>query len=188
MTQLAYGPSMSFAAGTYRSKRSALDVPFVPTPQDVLRLMLDVANPQPEERLYDLGCGDGRILRRAVREYGCIGVGYEIDPSLASYAASKARREGLKPERQRVVCRDLSQANLGRADVVTLYLTPEALLGLRRALEAQLRPEARVISHDYRIRGWMPESVQETVSALDGKKHTVFLYRAPVTSRRGQRR
>jgi len=140
--------------------------------------MLELVGPGPGERLYDLGCGDGRILRSAVREYGCTAVGYEVNRHLASYAVSKARRDGLRPPMMRVFCRDLSEADLRRADVVALYLTPEALLALRPTLEAQLQPGARVVSHNYRIRGWKPECVEETISTVDGKMHTVFLYRA----------
>ncbi|MEM3046912.1 MAG: methyltransferase domain-containing protein [Candidatus Bathyarchaeia archaeon] len=178
---------MGFAAGIGRQKWPTLRVPFVPTPHDIVKLMLDAANPQPEERLYDLGCGDGRILRKAVREYGCTAVGYEINPNLVSYAVSKARLEGCTPDRLRVLCQDLREADLSGADAVTLYLTPEALIGLRPILETRLRPGVRVVSHNYRIRGWLPESIEETTSQVDGKRHAVFLYRAPFTAEHRKR-
>lgn len=171
-----------------RRLRSKLEIPFVPTPRDVVNRMLDAANPQPDERVYDLGCGDGRILRAAVRGYGCVGLGYEIDPALASYAVLKARSEGLVHDRLRIVRGDLNLVDLRDADVVTLYLTPEALLRLRPALETQLKLGARVVSHNYRIRGWKPISVQELVSAFDGKRHTVFSYGSPPSFRVGERK
>lgn len=125
-------------------------VPYVPTPMPVVQRMLDLARVQPGELLFDLGCGDGRIVIEAAKQYGARGVGIDLDPARVAEARTNARLAGVE-DRVEIRQGDLFDADLSPADVVTLYLLPEVNLRLRPVLWRDLRVGARVVSHDFHM-------------------------------------
>ncbi len=149
--------------------------PYLATPPEVVEAMLRVAEVQPEEKVYDLGCGDGRVLVTAAEKFGARGVGVELDPEVFALARANVRRHRLEG-RILLVRGDLFEADLRDADVVALYLLPETLGRLRPRLEQQLRPGARVVTHDFGIAAW-PEVRTEKLGRGDGTAHTIHLYR-----------
>lgn len=159
-------------------REDAVDLaPFVPTPMAVVEKMLALAEVTKEDVVYDLGCGDGRIVVTAAKKYGAKGVGIDLDPRRIAESRERAKREGVTHlvhfEQQDVMKADFSQAT-----VVTLYLLPESNELLRPLLEKQLKPGARVVSHNYEIPGWEEKQIgYEIVTAEDGTKHTIYLYR-----------
>jgi len=132
------------------------DVIFVPTPPETVDEMLRQANLKKGDVLYDLGSGDGRIPLAAARKYGVRAVGIDIDPKLVAEANETARREGLD---NLVSFRlaDMFAADIGEATVVTLYLSNTLNVMLRPKLLRELRPGARIVSHDFRMGDWTPE-------------------------------
>ena len=134
-----------------------LDVWYVPTTDEVVARMLDVANISPLDVVYDLGCGDGRIVIAAAKKYGTRGVGIDLDPARIREAKANAKKAGVE---QLVTFKvgDLFKTDLREATVVTLYLLPELNRRLKPKLFAELRPGARVVSHDWDMgRDWPPE-------------------------------
>jgi SAM-dependent methyltransferase len=138
---------------------SDLDVPYVTTPQNVVDAMLDLAGVGPSDRLIDLGSGDGRIVITAAKRWGTRGLGYEIDPRLASIATRNARLEGVG-ELARFVVDDIFVADLSSATVITMYLLPDVNLRLRPRLRA-LKPGTRLVSHDWDMGDWPPQKAIE---------------------------
>lgn len=132
------------------------DVPYVPTPEPVVDRMLELADVGPDDVVYDLGSGDGRIVIRAARKYGARGVGIEIDPELVKEARQNAKNAGvsdLVEFRQG----DLFKADFSDATAVTLYLLPSVNQKLRPMLFEQLTPGTPVVSHDFDMGKWSPE-------------------------------
>lgn len=135
------------------------DVPYVPTPPEVVEGMLDMAGLKAGERLIDLGSGDGRIPRAAARR-GANALGVEIDAGLVARARSLARLEGLE-EHARFVRDDLFTVSLRDADVVTLYLLPDVNERLKPKILNEMKPGARVVSHAFDMGDWPPEERRE---------------------------
>ena len=138
---------------------SELDVPFVTTPHNVVDALLELAGVGPQDRLLDLGSGDGRIVITAARRWGVPGLGVEIDPSLIDRARAEARRAGVA-HLARFEEADLFKIDLTQASVITMYLLPDVNLLLRPRLQ-QLRPGTRVVSHDWDMGEWLPERTVE---------------------------
>jgi SAM-dependent methyltransferase len=137
-----------------------LDVPYVPTPQDMVERMLRMVRVGRNDVLYDLGCGDGRLVITAARKYGAHGVGIDIDPARIREATANARAARVE-RRVEFVVGDLFQADLSPATVVTLYLLPRLNEQLRPQLWQQLRVGARVVSHGFDMgQAWPPERTQ----------------------------
>ena len=150
--------------------------PFVPSPQPVVERMLEAADVKPGDVVYDLGCGDGRIPITAAREFKAKGVGVELSKDLARQAQDQVNKLGLS-NRVSIIQGDLLNVDLRPADVVTLYLLTESNERLRPILEKTLRAGARVVSHDFKIRGWKPERVDEV--PVYGRMHTIYVYLMP---------
>jgi SAM-dependent methyltransferase len=153
-----------------------LDVIFVATDLEVVRAMLTLARVTPDDVVFDLGCGDGRIVIAAAKEFGARGVGVDLDPRLIQEARARAERAGVG-DRVTFRVEDLFATDLSAATVVTLFLSPELNARLRPKLVAELRPGARIISHRYGIGDWTPEQAV-TVTAHERRNH-IFLWRAP---------
>jgi cyclopropane fatty-acyl-phospholipid synthase-like methyltransferase len=132
------------------------DIHFVATPQPVADAMLKLARVTPDDVVYDLGSGDGRIVVLAAQKYGARGVGIEIDARLVELSRQVAR-EGEVDDRVRFEQGDLFAADLSRATVVTLWLSETVNARLEEKLKRELRPGARVVSHQFPIGKWMPE-------------------------------
>jgi SAM-dependent methyltransferase len=149
-----------------------LDVPYVPTPQSVVEGMLKLAQVRPGERVYDLGCGDGRMVVTAASQFGARGLGVDIDPERIREAHDNALRAGVA-DRVDLRVGDLFEVDLREADVLAIYLLDEINLRLRPAILQQMRPGARVVSHAFGMGNWVPD---QRVS-IDGR--TVYLWTVP---------
>jgi SAM-dependent methyltransferase len=133
------------------------EVPFVATPEEVVDAMLRLAAVGPADVVYDLGCGDGRIPIRAAKAFGARGVGVELDSRLVAEAREAAARAGVA-ERVEFREQDLFGADVGEATVVALYLFRRVNLELRPKLLAELRPGARIVSHQFDMGDdWRPD-------------------------------
>src|ERR1051326_1417523 len=144
-----------FSACSYLPSYTTGEVPFVPTPPEVVNRMLDLADIKPGDIVYDVGSGDGRIVIAAAKKYGVKAVGIEIDGDLVDKARSRAKAEGvagLAEFREQ----DAFEADISAATVVTIYMLPEFNAKLRSKLEA-LKPGTRVVCHDFGVKGWIPE-------------------------------
>ncbi len=134
------------------------DVVYVPTPYFVVYNMLKLAQPGPTDMVYDLGCGDGRILIEAVKLYGARGVGLDIDPERIAESRANAKAAGVA-DRVRFRLQDLFEADISESSVVTLYLLPELNLKLRPKLWKELAVGTRIVSHGYPMGDWVPDQV-----------------------------
>src|ERR1017187_7695483 len=147
--------------------------PDFPTPQPVVDRMLALAKIKPTDVVYDLGCGDGRILISAVRLYHCRAVGVELSRDI--YERTCLRIQSLSlTDRISVIHDNALHTDLSPADVVTLYLMTSTNERLKPQFERYLKPGARVVSHDYEIHGW--KAAKEEEVKVDGRPHKIFLY------------
>ncbi|MFQ6076900.1 MAG: SAM-dependent methyltransferase [Candidatus Bathyarchaeia archaeon] len=158
--------------------------PFVPSQVEVVRRMLEVAQVGSDDVVYDLGCGDGRILFTAVREFGAKrAVGYELRDDLYRKVVREIESQGLRG-RVRVLNRDLFDADITEATVITLYLTTFGNERLEPKLRREARYGARVVSHDFNVKPW------QAVRKESFHGHTVYLFVVPqsFSGREGVRR
>jgi protein-L-isoaspartate O-methyltransferase len=147
--------------------------PSYPSPQAVVERMLTLAAVKPGEIVYDLGCGDGRIVITAATKFSARAVGVEIRRDIYEATAARVAALGLS-EQVHIVQGDALKTDLHPADVVTLYLLTSSNERLRPLLEAQLKPGARVVSHDFEIRGWKPAQTEKMM--IQGRPHTIYVY------------
>ena len=166
------GALLAVVALGAHAQRSTLDVPYVPTPSEVVNAMLKLAGVGKRDVVYDLGSGDGRIVIAAARRHGARGVGIDIDPMRIDEATENARKEGVA-DRVRFVNQDLFDADIGEATVVTLYLLPRVNQRLRPKLLKELKPGTRIVSHGFDMGDWTPERTIEVGSV------PVFLWIVP---------
>lgn len=151
------------------------EVPFVPTPFEVVDRMLEMAEVKKGDVVYDLGSGDGRIVIRAAKKYGARGVGIEIDRPLVDLSRAKARDAGVA-HLVEFYEQDALKVDLSQATVITLYMLPEFNARLRPILSQQLKPGARVVSHDFDIEGWVPSKVEKITGGWL-HQHAIYLWR-----------
>lgn len=161
-----------------------LDVPYVQTPYVVVEEMLQLARVGPADMVYDLGCGDGRIVIAAAEKFGARGVGIDIDPRRISEANEAARRAGVAG-RVRFAVQDLFQTDFSEASVVMLYLYPELNARLRPKFLAELKPGSRIVSHQFRIGDWKPLSAKQVTPSdreqwtTGDRDHWIYLWIVP---------
>ncbi len=146
---------MCLGLGTAAPARAQEEVPFITTPDRVTLAMLQIARVGRQDRLIDLGSGDGRIVITAARRFGAAGLGVEIVPDLVQRSRDAARQAGVA-DRATFREQDLFKTDLSQATVITMYLLPEVNLQLRPALLA-LKPGTRVVSHDWDMGDWPPD-------------------------------
>lgn len=175
---IASGASPGMTSG---HKSAVIFVEFVATPQDVVERMLEMAGVTKSDVLCDLGCGDGRILVTAARQYGCRTIGYDLDPLRLEEARQNAARHAVS-HLVTVECKDVLKVDLRGASVVTLYLGTEINARLIPQLE-KLRPGARIVSHDFAMGDLPPDKRVEMISHADGLKHTLYLWTCPLPAR-----
>jgi precorrin-6B methylase 2 len=148
--------------------------PDMPTPTVVVERMLEDAQLKPTETLYDLGCGEGRVVIMAAQKYKAHAVGIELSRDIYDKTSANIHAMGLD-SLVTIVHGNALHYDLSQADVVTLYFLTSSNDRLRPVLEKYLKPTARVVSHDYEIRGWKP-SLKDSVP-VDGRAHTIYVYR-----------
>jgi len=151
--------------------------PYVPSPEFVIRKMLELAELRSGEKLYDLGSGDGRIVITAARDFNAEAFGIEIKEDLVIKSTQRVKELGLESS-VHIIHGNFLEVDFCDADVVTAYLTTSANAQVKPRLEQQLRLGARVVSHDYEIPGWTPAKI-ETLTEPSGAvfTHTLYLYR-----------
>lgn len=142
------------------------------TPEDVVQAMLRIAKVTHDDVLYDLGCGDGRIVITAAKQLRARGVGIDIDPRRIEESNRNARFAGVT-DKVEFVEGDLFEADLSKATVLTLYLLPAVNLRLRPKLRKELRPGTRIVSHNYDMGDWKPSG------QLRIRDHVVYLWIIP---------
>jgi SAM-dependent methyltransferase len=154
---LTLGAGLAFAQTEAAPPK--LDVPYVPTPQPIVDKMLDLAKVGKNDVLYDLGCGDGRIVITAAKERGARGTGIDINPVRINEAKKNAKDAGVSDKVDFKVA-DLFKSDFSKATVVTLYLLPDINVKLRPQLWKQLKVGTRIVSHDFDMGDWKPEKVE----------------------------
>lgn len=169
---LAWG-TPSGAVAQHFTDRDTL-APVYPTPETVVDKMLTVAQVRPGEMVYDLGCGDGRIVIAAAQKFKARAVGIEIRRNIYERTLATVASLGLS-DQVKIVHGNALTWDLSPADVVTLYLLTSSNERLKPILLKDLKPTARVVSHDFEIRGWKPAAVEKMV--VDGRPHMIYLYR-----------
>jgi SAM-dependent methyltransferase len=171
LTLLTIG-SVAQTLGQETKAKRELDVPYVPTAEDVVAEMLSTAAVKKGDILYDLGCGDGRIVITAAQQFGVRGVGIDIDPVRIKEARLNAEKAGVT-NLVKFIEQDLFEAKIGEATVVTLYLLPSINLKLRPKLFRELKPGTRIVSHAFDMGDWKPEK------QLDVSGETLYYWVIP---------
>jgi len=169
------------AAQTSRPKHQ-VDVPYVPTTEEAVKAMLKLADVRKSDIVYDLGCGDGRIVIAAAKEYGARGVGIDINPERIQEAEAKAKKAGVE-KLVRFEENDLFDADIHQATVVTLFLLGSVNLRLRPKLLRELKPGTRVVSNTFNMGDWKPDkelTLDDNSDDYDsGLSHKFFLWVVP---------
>ena len=150
--------------------------PYVPTPDDVVIRMLELAGVTASDVVYDLGCGDGRIPIAAAKRFGARGVGTDIDPGRIDESRANAKAAGVESLVEFRVG-DVLQADVSPATVVTLYLLTSSNLKLRPILEKQLRPGARIVSHAFSMGPEWPADRVDRFTSERGDEVTLYLWK-----------
>jgi SAM-dependent methyltransferase len=163
---------LAVSVAASQQPRRQPDIHFVPTPEEVVDQMLRLAGVGPNDVVYDLGSGDGRIVIAAAKRFGARGVGIDLDPALVAQATRNAAQAGVA-DRVRFLEGDIFEADISQATVVTLYLLTSINERLRPKLLRELKPGTRVVSHQFRMGDWQPE--REIV--VDYRP--LFLWRVP---------
>ncbi|MGE5294454.1 MAG: SAM-dependent methyltransferase [Solirubrobacterales bacterium] len=164
-------------AATESSQRP--DVVFVPTPQNVVDKMLELANVTKDDVLYDLGCGDGRIPVTAAKKYGCKAFGFDIDPNRVRESIANVQKSGVQ-DLVTIQQKDIFKLDLSPASVVTLYLLPDLNVKLIPQLE-KLKPGSRIVSHDFAMKGVTPDQVVTVMGEeKNPRSHKIYLWTTPL--------
>lgn len=153
-------------------KKPKLDVGYQPTPYEIVEKMLSMADVRKDDLVYDLGCGDGRIVIMAAQERGASGIGVDLDPERIKESRDNASNAGVTDKVQ-FYQQDLFTMDIREATVVMLYLWPEVNLRLRPKLFSELKPGTRVLSHNHSMGEWKPDRVSKIM------KHTIYFWVMP---------
>ena len=162
----------SHRAVPHFGKRYLMSIaPFVQTPLEVAKKMLELSKVQEGDTLYDMGCGDGRLIILAGKDIGAKATGIELREDLVERARTEIKRLNVE-DKVRVIQGNFFDVNISDADVITLYLTSSANERLRPKLESELKPGSRVVSHDFKVPGWKPSAVYDELLG-----QTIYTYR-----------
>ena len=167
-----------FQFGVAQAQGPREEIPFVPTPVEVIDRMLELAEVKKGDVVYDLGSGDGRIVIRAAKKYGVKAVGVEMDQLLLAKARKDAQAAGVT-HLVEFRAEDALKADISRATVVTLYMLPWFNEAMKPSLKKYLKPGARIVAHDFGIEGWEPEKTLKIPGVEvkpGGYKHRHVLY------------
>ncbi len=173
LSLLAVGGGSAFAQTAAAPTRSP-DVPFVPTPQNVVEAMLKLGEVKKGDILYDLGSGDGRLVITAAKLYGVKGTGIDIDPKRIEESNANAKKEGVE-NLVKFVNRDLFESDFHDATIITLYLLPGINLKLRPKLWKELKPGTRIVSHSFDMGDWQAQKQID----VDGR--VLYFWTIPAT-------
>ncbi len=173
---LALAGSFAFVAAALAAPPLIKDVPYVPTPQEVVDRMIQLGGVKSGDMLYDLGCGDGRIVIAAAKIQGVRAVCVDIDPERIAEAKRNAEAAGVT-DRIRFVEGDLFKVPFADATVMTLYLMPDVNMRLRPRLLNELRPGTRIVSHAFDMGDWTPE--QRVVVDLSPSSYVLYRWTIP---------
>jgi SAM-dependent methyltransferase len=154
-----------------------LDVPYEPSSEEVVKTMLEIAKVERNDLVYDLGCGDGRIVIAAAQKAGARGVGVDLDPERVKESLENARKAKVT-DRVEFFQQDLFQTDISKATVVMLYLWPEVNLKLRPKLLRELKPGTRIVSHSHGMGDW---ETDQTITAAEGHRVHFWVIPANVT-------
>jgi precorrin-6B methylase 2/LEA14-like dessication related protein len=171
---LPESPEITVEGITY----NAVDVIYVPTPQDVVDKMLELAQVRKDDLVYDLGCGDGRIVVSAAKRYGCRAVGFDIDPRRVEESLENVKKNNVG-HLVGIEQKDIFTLDLSEADVITLFLLSRLNVKLIPQLE-KLRPGSRIVSHNFAMEGIKPDKVVKMFSNEDQFEHAVYLWTTPL--------
>jgi SAM-dependent methyltransferase len=179
--------SIAVAAAQGTQPRKKPDVPFVPTTEQAVQAMLKLADVKKSDTVYDLGCGDGRIVIAAAKSFGAHAVGIDIDPVRISEANENAKKAGVTSI-VKFIEQDLFQADFHEATVVTLFLLPQVNLQLRPKLLQELKPGTRIVSNTFDMGDWKPDK-EFTVGSDSGDddmylSRKLFLWTVPARGAR----
>lgn len=180
---LVVSASHAVAGGKQSQEPERTGGPYVPTPQVVVDHMLRMADVGPDDFVIDLGSGDGVIVLTAAKQFKARGYGVDIDPELVKHSNLRARQLGVA-DRVTFQVQDVFKTDLSRATVVTLYLLPSMMSNLQTKVFSELRPGARVVSHDYHFGEWPPDDqvtldVPEKEAVNGVPKATIYLWIVP---------
>src|SRR6266404_635514 len=172
--------SLVVAAAQTAQPRREPDVPYVPTTEKAVEAMLQLAHVKKTDIVYDLGCGDGRIVIAAAKNFGEHGVGIDIDPLRINEAKEKAKKAGVE-NLVRFEENDLFKADIHEATVVTLFLLSSINLKLRPKLLADLKPGTRVVSNTFDMGHWKPDKQASVGDPAEGSSlsHKLYLWLVP---------
>ena len=161
-----------------KDEDKAPDVVYVPTPHDVVSKMLEVAKVGKSDVVYDMGCGDGRIVVTAAKKFGCQGIGFDVDPQRIKESNENAKKNGVEKLVQ-IKKEDIFKQDLTKASVITLYLLPRMNTQLIPQFD-KMKKGSRIVSHAYEIEGVTPDKTFTIESRADAAKHTIYLYTIPL--------
>ena len=154
------------------------DAVYVGTPYDVVSMMLQMAEVKKTDVVYDLGCGDARMLVLAAQKYGTVGVGYELDPELVIRSRQNVSKNDVQ-DLVKIIQADIFTLDLGNVDVMPLYLHPDMLVRLMPQVE-KMKPGSRIVCHEYGLPGIKPEQTITVVSNEDNAERRLMLYTLPL--------
>lgn len=149
-------------------------VPYVPTPQEVVERMLELAQVKAGDVVYDLGSGDGRIVVTAAKKYGVKAIGFEIDPQRIKESHENIKKAGVE-KLVEIRLQDIRTVDLSQASVLTMYLLPEVNLMIRPNIWQQMKPGSRIVSHDFDMGDWKPLKT-EHIKDSSTWDHTLYLW------------
>jgi SAM-dependent methyltransferase len=164
-------------AGAFPGQQQESLAPFVPTPQFVVDKMLELADVTGQDTVYDIGCGDGRIVITAASRYGARGIGIDYDPERIRESKANAKKAGVE-NLVLFLQQDAMTVDYSPATVVTLYLLTQSNLKLRPILTKELKPGSRIVSHAFGMGDWRPEKTFEIKDDVNGYTRNIFLWLA----------
>ncbi len=178
--KLVFTALILFTQGMPSSAQNRIEVfsaenlgPYISTPLETVRAILRFAGVTPNDIVYDIGCGDGRIVVTAAREFGARGVGIDIDPVALADARRNVEENGVQ-DLVSIRQEDAMTADISEATVVTIYLLPEGLEKLRPNLEKHLKPDTKVIFHNFPMKGWAIDAVRYATD-YNGQGRVLYL-------------
>lgn len=149
--------------------------PYYPTPESVVERMLKLGDLKANEKMFDLGSGDGRVVIMAAQKFGGDATGIEMDADLWKQSMDRIRSLGLD-KKARIIRGDITKQDFSAADMLTVYLLPTSNDKIRPMLEKQLKKGTRIVSHDFSFKDWTPVKEEHIEDDGEGRSHTLYLY------------